>query len=187
MAEPRTWETFRKKIVTLLERRTGEGLAHWNARVRNLKPKSEAALKTWLAKEGVTGYPQMLLVMEHFGYPEFLTASADDLLDGQYKSRQSLRPVYDKVAATLGKMKGVEIQIRKTYVSILTPRRTFARVQASKSAVHVALRLDGRKPGGRLHLSKVHDTMPVELRFTSAKEIDREAIAILREAYEASL
>ncbi len=187
MAEPRTWETFRRKIVALLEERTGEGLEHWNGRVSRQKPKSEAALKTWLAKEGVSGYPQMLLVMEHFGYPDYLQASAHDLIDGQYKSRPALRPVYDKITATLEKMKGVEIQARKTYVSVLTPRRTFARVQASKSAVHVALRLDGRKPGGRLHPSKVHDTMPVELRFASAKEIDKEAIAILRDAYEASL
>jgi len=30
---------------------------------------NQAALRQWLADEGVTGYPQQLLVWERFGYP----------------------------------------------------------------------------------------------------------------------
>jgi hypothetical protein len=29
----------------------------------------------------VTGYAQQLLVMERFGYPDFLTVTADELID----------------------------------------------------------------------------------------------------------
>src|SRR5207247_10963839 len=37
-----------------------------------------------LTKQGVIGYAQTLLVMERFGYPDFMTATADELMDGQY-------------------------------------------------------------------------------------------------------
>lgn len=184
---PRSWETFRKKIEVLLEKRTGEGLAAWNARVAKQKPKTRDALRAWLSNQGVDGYPQTLLVLERFGYPSYLTASADELIDAQYEKRPALRPVFDKVIDALRKLGDVEVQARKTYVSVLTPRRTFARVQASKDRVLVALRLDGRKPGGLLERSRVHDDMPVQLSFATPKDVTAKAVAVFREAYEESL
>lgn len=38
------------------------------------------SLEAWLTEQGVTGYAGQLLVMERFGYPDFVTASADNLL-----------------------------------------------------------------------------------------------------------
>ena len=178
-----SWKAYRKKLVALLEKRTGEGLAAWNARVAKQKPKNEAALRKWLAAEGVEGYTRDLLVMEHFGYPDFMTASAAQLVEGQYKTRLQLRPVYDKIVKAMEKL-DASVQARKTYVSIVSPRRTFARVQPSKDRVHVALRFDGRKPSGRLKPSKIHDTMPVEITFATVKEVDAEAVALFREAWK---
>lgn len=51
----------------------------------------EAGLRAWLTKEGITGYAFTLLVMEQFGYPDFLLASADDLIEDQYADRPQLR------------------------------------------------------------------------------------------------
>ena len=44
----------------------------------------ESTLRAWLNDQGVTGYPQMLLVMERLGYPDYLEATADELIDRQY-------------------------------------------------------------------------------------------------------
>lgn len=184
MPEYGSWKAYREKIVKLLEKRTGAGLEAWNARVAKRKPKDKAALRKWLTAEGVEGYPRDLLVMERFGYPAFLTASADELVDAQYKTRPALRAVYDAVIKAMEKAGDVSIQARKTYVSIVSPRRTFARVQASKDRVHVALRFDGRKPAGRLRPSKIHDTMPLELTLAAPADVDAEARAIFRDAYK---
>jgi hypothetical protein len=170
----------------LLVERTGEGVAEWNRRVSDKGPPDEAALRAWLAKEGVLGYAQDLLVMERFGYPDFMTASAEELIDGQYADRPRLRPVLDAVVEAAAGLGDVAIQARKTYVSLVTPRRTFARIQAAKEHIAVALRLS-RQPGGRLHPSTVHETMPVELRLGSLDALDDAAIGWLRKAYEASL
>jgi hypothetical protein len=73
----------------------------------------------------VTGYPRQLLIMERFGYPDFLTASADELVDGQYDDRPGLRRVHGALWLTVAGFDGVEIQARKTKISLMTPRRKF--------------------------------------------------------------
>ncbi|HEX6323090.1 MAG TPA: DUF5655 domain-containing protein [Vicinamibacterales bacterium] len=187
MAKIRDWEHHRRNSIRLLEERTGKGLAVWNARIAKHRPKDKAALRAWLTSQGVDGYPRMLLIMERFGYPDYATRSADQLVDAQYEGRPQLRKVYDKVIAAASRLGDVTVQTRKTYVSLVTPRRTFARVQAAKDHVKVALRLDGRRPGGRLQRSKVHDGMPVEVALATPADVDAGAIALLREAYEESV
>ena len=187
MAEVRDWTRNRDMWVTLLETRTGETLAAWNARVRREGPATRAELQAWLEARGVTGYGKTILVMERFGYPDWMTADASDLLDAQYEKRPELRKIYDKVLKAVTKFGDVAVQVRKTYVSLVTSRRTFARVQAGEDHVKVALRLEGRRPGGRLQKSRVHDEMPVELAFEKPSDVDSQTLALIREAYEASL
>ena len=77
MPAARDWRQMNEWIADLLKRRTGDDVETWNARVRESGASDEASLRAWLAERGVTGYPQNLLVMEQFGYPDFLLASAD--------------------------------------------------------------------------------------------------------------
>jgi hypothetical protein len=77
------------------------------------------------------------------------------------------------------------IQARKGYVSLVTPRRTFARVQATtRNRVELGLRLDGAKPGRRLQPSRIHETMKLQISFTKLEEVDAGALGWLQEAYE---
>ncbi|MCI4348726.1 MAG: DUF5655 domain-containing protein, partial [Thermoplasmata archaeon] len=110
---------------------------------------SEGAAKAWLTKDGVVGYPRMFVLMECFGYPDYLTATSEELIEGQYRDRTSLRPIYDALVGIVAGLDGVVIQARKTYVSLLTPRRTFARIQpTTRDRVDLGLRLPGAQPGG---------------------------------------
>jgi hypothetical protein len=147
----------------------------------------EPALRGWLTKKGVTGYPQMLLVYERFGYPDYLTASADELIDGQYADRPALRPILDAVLARLPAVGDVSVQTRKTYVALLTPRRTFAAVQpTTKQRVDLGLRLEGVEPSGRLHPAPNFGQSAVTMKIglTSGEEVDDEVERWLRQAYE---
>ncbi len=187
MAQVRDWEGMRAMSERLLEERTGKGVATWNRRIKQEGLDDEQSLRAWLAKQGVTGYAQSLLVMERFGYPDFMTATADELIDGQYADRPQLRPIFDAVIKAAMGLGDVTIQARKTYVSLVSPRRTFARVQpTTRNRVDLALRLDGEKPGERLQPSKIHETMPVQIGLTSPKEVNAEAVRWLRRAYRES-
>ena len=81
--QTRDWRQRTVWIADLLKRRTGQDLDAWNARIAAENFVDEASVRAWLDRQGVNGYPQMLLVMERFGYPDFLLASADELIDGQ--------------------------------------------------------------------------------------------------------
>src|SRR2546426_6495796 len=151
MAQARDWQGMKDMSVRLLKERTGEGVDEWNRRIKRERFDDEDELRAWLTKQGVTGYAQSLLVMERFGYPDFLLATADELIDGQYADRAQLRPIFDALIDAAAGLRQVTIQARKTYVSLVSPPRTFARIQTTtKKPVDLRLRVEGRKPQGRL-------------------------------------
>jgi hypothetical protein len=190
MPQPRTWEGMRTQIAEILERRTGEGVQPWKAKITQRKPATEAELRAWLSEQDVTGYPQMLLVMETFGYPDYLLAGADELIDGQYADRPELRPILDSILVAAPSLGEVDVQARKTYVTLLTPKRTFASIEpTTKSRVDLGLRLPDQKPEGRLELARSMGQGAVNVRIGlgSADEVDDEVIGWLRTAYAANV
>jgi hypothetical protein len=181
----RDWSDTRAMWIRILEKKTGKGLSHWNARIKKEKFADARSLEVWLTQQGVTGYGAQLLVMERFGYPDFLTTPADELIDAQYADRPHLRPIYEAIIRATRDLGECVIQARKGYVSLVTPRRTFARVQATtRNRVDLGLRLEGTKPGGRLQPSKIHETMQLQISFTKLEELDVEALRWLKKAYD---
>jgi hypothetical protein len=129
MQRIRDWQGMKEMSTRLLKQRTGEDVDTWNQRIRKEGPDDKSELSAWLTAKGVTGYAQTLLIMERFGYPDFLSASADEQIDGQYADRPQLRPIFDAIIAATAGLGQVAVQARKTYVSLVSPRRTFARVR----------------------------------------------------------
>jgi Domain of unknown function (DUF5655) len=185
MSKTRNWQFWIDMSTRLLKERTGEGVETWNRRIKKEGLTDQKSLRAWLKKQGVTGYAQSLLVMERFGYPDFFTASAKELIDAQYADRPQLRPIFDAIISAATALGEVVVQARKGYVSLVSPRRTFARVQpTTKKRVELGLRLDGQEPGGRLLPSRIHESMKLQISLTAVDEVDAEVLALLERAYE---
>jgi hypothetical protein len=78
------------------------------------------------------------------------------------------------------------VQARKGYVSLLTPRRTFASVQpTTKQRVDLGLRLANPRPAGRLTRasSMGNSQVTARIRLSAPEEVDDEVISWLRRAY----
>jgi hypothetical protein len=181
-----SWQERNRSIADLLKRRTGKDVAAWNARIAKQDFKDEQSLRAWLTEQGVTGYPQAMLTMETFGYPDFLTASADDLIAGQYKDRPALRPILDAVLAQVAHFGAVTVQARKGYVSLVAPRRTFSTVEpTTKQRVDLGLRLAKPKVSGRLLRATSMRSSQVTARIELAAPdgVDDEVVSWLRRAY----
>lgn len=191
MTETRDWSAMMASRVALLERRTGAGVARWNERVLSSGADGdEATLRRWLTEQGVTGYPQQLLVFERFGYPGYLRASASELIDGQYADRARLRSIRDRVLDTTSSVGELTVQARKGYVSLVGPRRTFAVVRpTTKDRVDLGLRLQGRAPRGRLRGAGGlgNESITVRVELGSPDAVDEEVIDLLRLAYQENL
>lgn len=177
------WSQERAYRVSLLEKQSGQGVDVWRQRIEQEGLHDEDSLRTWLAAQGVTGYAQSILVMECFGYPDYFTTTADQLIEAQYEDRSHLLPIYLAIVEVAQSL-GATVQARKTYVSLLTPRRTFARLRpTTKQRLDLGLRLPGQKPGGRLQPSSLNPTMKLQISFTTREEVDAEALDWLQRAY----
>src|SRR5689334_8352209 len=96
----------------------------------------------------------------------------NELIEGQYRDRPQLRPVFDAVLAALPALGPVTVQPRKTCVTLVSPRRTFAVVQATtKSRVDLGLRLDHERPGGRLLAARNLGAATVRVPLTRPEDV----------------
>jgi hypothetical protein len=186
----RDWSGMMAAHAALLERRTRAGVAEWMVRVRaSGADGDEPSLRAWLTEQGVTGYPQNLLVREWFGYPDFLTASAENLIEAQYADRAHLRPTFDEILGAAQQLGPVTVQARKGYVSLVTPRRTFAVVRpTTKQRLDLGLRLADPPPTPRLKPAGglANDAITVRLELASPADVDREVVELLGVAYAAN-
>jgi hypothetical protein len=182
---------MRDMSESLLERRTGAGVEEWNRRVRDSRADAdEKSLRAWLQGQGVSGYPQHLLVFERFGYPDYLVAGADELIAAQYADRPGLRPILDRILAAATQVGDVTVQARKGYVTLVSPRRTFALVKAAtKKRVDLGFRLDDRTPSGRLRSagSMPQEWATLKFELESVDDVDAEVEQVLAEAYRANV
>ena len=123
---------------------------------------------------------------ETFGYPGFLVADADELIDKQYADRPQLRAVFEAVLTTLPALPGpVTVQARGTLVSLVSPRRTFAVLKpTTKSRIDLGLRLDRTQPEGRLREAKNLGQATVRIPLTTCGDVDDEVRNWLARAYD---
>ena len=179
-----------ERIAGQIKRETGSDVGAWNARIKERGPSSAADHNAWLNEQGIYGYPAMLLGFETFGYPDYLEASADELIDGQYRDKPAIRPIYDRLIERLPDVGEVEVQTRKTYVALIGPKRTFASIQpTTKTRVDVGLRFDDASLARGLELAKSigQSSMTHKLGLSAADDVNAESVGWLRRAYEANL
>lgn len=183
----KTWQTMVDSNKALLLRKTGHDVGYWAEQARSAGLRNDAELRHWMRDEhGVTGYAQYAVSWELFGYPEFMLRDADELIDGQYINHPELRPIADALLAWAAATEGVEIQMRKGYVSLHSPRGKFAQVtRTTNTAVDVALRLDAAT-GGRLDALKARADDPFDrrVRLTAVDQVDEELLEILARALD---
>lgn len=110
-------------------------------------------------------------------------ATADELIAQQYAGRPHLRAVYDAIIGAAMECGEIIVHARKSYVSLIAPRRTFARIKLVGNQVDLGLRLEQCEPVGRIEPARIHHTMRVQIGLTSPQEVDTEVRYLLAQAY----
>jgi uncharacterized protein DUF5655 len=195
MVDAKDWREMHEWSAQLLRRQTGQSVDDWNVRIQETGISSRDELMNWLKTRNINGYAQQLLIMERFGYPEFLLKTADELVDEQFADRLHLRPVFDEVIEAgvgIAHQGLVEVQARKTFVTLRTKRRKFAMIKPStKTRVDLGLRIVDLHSGherfaARLQSAKLlrDDTMTHRIPLTRLEDVDDEVCYWLAVAYE---
>ncbi|WP_417608328.1 DUF5655 domain-containing protein [Owenweeksia hongkongensis] len=169
----------------LLEK-TGKSLKDWIEVVKKTELDKHKAIIDYLKKEhGFT-----------HGYANFVAlktlksdaGSMDDstLLENQYKGKESLKPIYDKLVdeiMTFGN--DITKTPKKDSVSMIR-KRQFALIKpATKTRIDLGLKLEGKEEQGRLGSSGPFGAMCTHrVQLTSVDEVDAEVLSWIKEAYE---
>ncbi len=108
-----------------------------------------------------------------------------DMLDGQYKGKEAMRPVYEaiaKYAATLGKDVGIDPG--KTATSFRRNKKFANAVPASKTRIDLGINLKGHPGTERLTPEKPGSMCTHKVKLETVKDFDAEVKAWLKAAYE---
>jgi predicted transport protein len=176
-------EAALQTMINNMPEKTGRSLEEWK---KLLKTKSFAkhtdAVKFLKQEYGIThGFANTIVTLSK----EENTTPAD-LVAAQYKGKENLFPIYEKLLETV-KAFGIEVTItpKKTSVSLIR-KRQFALIKpASKSRIDLGLKLPEKELSKRLENSGPFGTMCTHrVKLTAVEDVNEELISWLREAYE---
>ena len=110
-----------------------------------------------------------------------------DALDGIYSGGKAhLRPIHDKLMEAINKFGEFEIAPKKAYIS-LRRKKQFAMIgPATQTRFEVGLNMKGDKATARLLALPPGGMCQYKVNLTDAKEVDKELIGWIKQAYDSA-
>jgi len=175
-----------KTMMENVGKKFGKPFEEWIKIVKKEKlDKHGEILKFLKEKHGFTHGYANLVSMKARAADAGSAESSDQLVLDQYRGKEQLKPIYDKIITEISKL-GTDIVIapKKAAVS-LRRKRQFALIQPStKTRVDVGLKIKDKEIEGRLEGSGPFGSMCTHrVKISDPKEIDKELLTWLKEAY----
>ncbi len=181
--------SMEQTMVQNLEKKTGKSLDEWIKVINGTGLQKHTEILNYLKTEhGFTHGFANMVALKARGTDAGSAANTDDLVDAQYKGKESLRPIYDKLVKEIQKFgKDVEVAPKNAYVSIRR-KKQFAILQPStKTRLDVGINLKGTEPAGKLEKSGSFNTMVSHrVRVEKAEDVNKELFNWLKQAYDAA-
>ncbi len=172
----------------------------------SLKEKTGKSLQEWIKivkKSEITKHKEIIdfLKTEHgftYGFANFVSlksrksdaASLEseniDLVQHQYKGKEDLTPIYEKLISSIQELcTDFSINPKKAAVSLVR-KKQFALIKpATKTRIDLGLKIKDKEITERLEKSGPFGTMCTHrVRITSIEDIDTELLEWIKEAYE---
>ena len=179
-------ETQLKNIQT----RTGKTLDQLYDVIRKSGLAKHGEIRDMLKSELSMGHGDANTVVHFYmksqtGGPE--PASSDDVLDQIYTGpKTGLRPIHDKLMQAINKFGEFELAPKKAYIS-LRRKKQFAMIgPATNTRVEVGLNMKGVKATDRLTELPAGQMCQYKVKVSDPKEVDKELIDWIKQAYDTS-
>ncbi|MEP2025167.1 MAG: DUF5655 domain-containing protein [Reichenbachiella sp.] len=172
----------------LLEK-TGKSLKYWIELVKSAKIEKHKIIIDYLKKEhGFThGYANFVALKARKS--DAASINDQDLLQAQYKNKEVLKPIYEKLIDEIEKFgSDVTKTPKKDSVSMIR-KKQFALIKpATKNRIDLGIKLKGKPIGSRLEASGPFGSMCTHrVKLSDVSDVDDELIEWLGEAYEAAV
>ncbi|MFT4661488.1 MAG: putative transport protein [Patiriisocius sp.] len=178
-----------KALQTMIDNmpeKTGKSLDQWKKILKGKSFEKHGEAMTFLKGEhGVThGFSNTII---HLSKED--EVSSDDLVTNQYKGKEDLLPIFEKLRAMITSFgKDIIITPKKGSVSFIR-KRQFALIKpATKSRIDLGLKIKDKEITSRLENSGSFGTMCTHrVQLTEISDVDSELEKWLLEAYEKSI
>ena len=170
-------------MIANMPEKTGKSLEEWKKLLRSKSfGKFSEAVKFLKEQYGVThGFANTIVTLS-----KDENTAPDELVNSQYKGKEELFPIYEKLIALAGEF-GADVVVtpKKATVSIIR-KRQFALIKpAIKTRIDLGLKLVGKELTDRLENSGPFGSRCTHrVRISNAEEVDQELKNWLLEAYE---
>lgn len=169
-------------MIANMPDKTGKSLAEWKAilKQKNFAKHSEAVKFLKQEHQVTHGFANTIVTLS-----KEEQHTPDDLVQQQYKGKESLLPIYEKLLSVVQAFgSDVKVTPKKTSVSIIR-KKQFALIKpATKTRIDLGLKIKDKPTTDRLENSGPFGTMCTHrVRLSSADEINQELVAWLEEAY----
>ncbi len=170
-------------MISNMPEKTGKSLEEWKAILKQKNfAKHGEAMKFLKGEHGVThGFANTIIHLSKEN-----TEDASDLVTNQYKGKEALLPIYDKLITVVSNFGSDVVKTpKKASVSIIR-KRQFALIKpATKTRIDLGLKLKDKPITDRLGSSGPFGTMCTHrVQLTSTAEVDDQLVDWLKEAYE---
>lgn len=176
-------------LQTMIENmpsKTGKSLSEWTNILQSKNfAKHGEAVKFLKTEHGVThGFANTIVSLSKNDQP-----TDDNLLVNQYKGKELLKPIYEKLVSEISTFgNDITITPKKTSVSLIR-KHQFALIKpATKTRIDLGLKIKGKPTSGRLEGSGPFGSMCTHrIQLTSVDAIDIQVLSWIKEAYDASV
>ena len=169
-------------MINNMPEKTGKSLEQWRSILQSKSFVKHSEGVNFLKKEhGVThGFANTIVTLSKEEHN-----TADDLVTTQYKGKEMLFPVYEKLLGVVENFgNDVTITPKKTSVSVIRKRQFVLIKPATKTRIDLGLKLPDVPTTNRLGNSGPFGTMCTHrVQLTSENEIDKELIGWMKDAY----
>jgi len=179
----KAYETQLKNIQT----KTGKTLDELYSMIRKSGLAKHGELRDMLKRDLGLGHGDANTLVHFFRQSDGEGAAPGDVLDEIYSGpKAGLRPIHDKLVTAISKFGAFEIAPKKGYVS-LRRKKQFAMIgPATQARVEVGLNMKGVKATARLAQMPPGGMCQYQVKVTTAKEVDKELIAWIKQAYDSA-
>jgi predicted transport protein len=176
-------------MIDNLFKNTGKTLEQWTALVQaeNFTKHGEA-MQFLKEKHGLTHGFANLIAHKAKGTDAGSAENQDDLIVNQYKGKEHLKPIYDKLMAEIQQFgNDIEIAPKNAYVS-LRRKKQFAILQpATKTRFEIGIILKGQEPKGKLEAITAANAMcSHKINLSGIGDIDSEVVEWIKAAYNSA-
>lgn len=170
-------------MINNMPEKTGKSLEEWKEVLsKKTFSKHSEAMNFLKLEHGIThGFANMIIQLLKEN-----NIRHDDLVSEQYKGKEDLLPIYEKLKRQINSFgNDVEFAPKKVYVSVRR-KKQFAIIQPStKTRLDLGLNFKDKQAGGKLELSGSFNAMcSHRVRIENEKDMTDDVIAWLKEAYE---